>query len=523
MTIVPPEMPQFDEFGRPIQKYPVVNTGAMPVAQAQMPAPVAQAPAAQAPVAQMPAPIADQFAPVQLPTVPPNPAQQGITALTPPNREDPQYRNGKFRTIMNAVAGGLAGAANPAAGVQVGSALHDMKYNRAMQDYKTKLGSLQAQDVAYQEPVAQGEKEATLGIQRGSGQALGAYRSVEAGAAQDRARVAQEESDRKKDADKVKASRSKMLNQLTQHQIDNPKVDDLQYIASLEPEDQPDAIKLLQQMHEAKQSSLDLIEAQHKAAAKGTIAGGGTPGALGQVEAKAEAQARGQSRGAEEGKPEIDESTLNALVSKAKVDPGSAESEVKLLPDKQKRQVLAAMGASGDVLQHLSTREQDRLYSSYITRNHTANVRELLKDPQIVQNLGPVAGRLEIIKGRIGTGGQQEPDQLDTSKVDMSKMSPTGQQKMGEFLNYLTYMIAWESTNLSAGTRPAWQLVKMLQATGPRASMAPDRIEGSLKAVDRSIQSTIDGILHPGQIRTSSRPVTAPSSGGMKIDWDKVK
>ena len=125
----------------------------------------------------------------------------------------------------------------------------------------------------------------------------------------------------------------------------------------------------------------------------------------------------------------------------------------------------------------------------------------------IAKNLGVIGGRLEIIKGKIGTG---EPDTLDYTKA-IAGLNPTEAGKMGEFLNFLNYMVIWESTNLS-GTRPAQSLVNSLRETGARASMSQDRLLGSLKAVEDSVNNSM-GVLLPNRDKEKTTP-----AGRVRID-----
>jgi len=81
--------------------------------------------------------------------VPEMPAQTAQAQIHPLNREDPQYQNGRLRNVLNAIAGGLAGAAGgPEAGIKVGSSLRDMKFNRAQDAQNRRMALLKPQVVS---------------------------------------------------------------------------------------------------------------------------------------------------------------------------------------------------------------------------------------------------------------------------------------------------------------------------------------------------------------------------------------
>ena len=58
------------------------------------------------------------------------------TVLAMPQRQD--YNPGKLRTVLNAIAGGFAGAAGHP---EIGMKLRDQPFNNAIADWKTKFGA----------------------------------------------------------------------------------------------------------------------------------------------------------------------------------------------------------------------------------------------------------------------------------------------------------------------------------------------------------------------------------------------
>lgn len=162
MLMIPPEEPQYDEYGRPIK--PVV-------------APVMQAPQQ---------PINPNFSPIPIQPSPATPAESQLSNLQLPERS--QFHNSKLRTVLNAIAGGLAGASGGAkVGLTTGQELRDQPYNRAMEDYGTKVARLKTLRESEKEQVGRSEKEIELGVRRGTGEATADYKGRTADINQEKA------------------------------------------------------------------------------------------------------------------------------------------------------------------------------------------------------------------------------------------------------------------------------------------------------------------------------------------------
>src|ERR1017187_9097763 len=251
--------PQYDEFGRPINhSIPLPYINQMPVNMAQpiglAPQPQVspipnqiypQIPEAPVPVAQPgnqpDATLAHVVAPggVQqqqgIQPVPPLPAQAALEAapvgsIAVPQRNDPAYQNSRLRTVMNAIAGGLAGAAGgPKAGMEAGSYLHDMKYNRAMGDYTNNLG-LQEKKVKSEE-----ERQKV-----GNLEYLSPFKAEAIGAKANKDTASVGQTDRKltaqEEENKSKELRRQVLNEKTQWELTNPGRNPLEFKMNLSPE-----------------------------------------------------------------------------------------------------------------------------------------------------------------------------------------------------------------------------------------------------------------------------------------------
>jgi hypothetical protein len=155
--------PQYDEFGRPIKN--VISPSAMQlptIDQALQRQPVATAPGTTGP----------DFSPVNIQPAQPLPSEQVRQGIQPLDPNDPQYKNSRLRTVLNAIASGLAGAAGGSkAGIETADALTNAKFNRAQQQQNRILQLATMQGDVEKEQIARAEKAAQLGIQRGKEQA----------------------------------------------------------------------------------------------------------------------------------------------------------------------------------------------------------------------------------------------------------------------------------------------------------------------------------------------------------------
>jgi hypothetical protein len=485
-------MPQVDEFGRPLKQFipPMIQTAPQQPYQIPEPPMAQQALSIPSPVPQVQS--APQ-GPAQIPQIQPTaagPAQTAIESapvppLAPPQRGDPQYTNGRLRTVLNAIAGGLAGASGgPKVGMEVGTSLRDSKYNRAMQDYNTNLGLRTQQAASESNRQKIGETAAGLAPKIVTADSLANSRAGNL-------EVRKGELTVKQDDQKSKQSHREELGKYTEWKMQpgHEKLDDLQYLTSLSEDEAPAALAMLKKINEAKGNTPEAKAANATAVRQANIdtdaANIPKIAAVSGAKGFATASNAAAGRTAEEGSQittEMQTSYQNLL----KNDPTTATATLKMLPPGARLKLLNQAGIPAA----LPAKEQERLFNSKITLAHVGTARKLATDPMISKNLGALSGRLEIIKGKIGTG---DPDTLDYSKA-IANLKPTEARKMGEFLNFLNYMVVWESTNLS-GTRPAQRLIESLRETGARASMSQDRLLGALDAIDKSVKNTIGAIL----------------------------
>jgi hypothetical protein len=312
--------PELDEYGRPRLISPVVGMSRMSPPP-QIPEPPAQTSLPQySQPPQMPSPVAvatgDPFAPIHAQPATPGPYQQQIlNRAAPPDINDPQYKNSRLRTVLNAIAGGLAGAAGgPEAGVKVGAGLRDAKFNRAQEAYDRQTEDLKLKAGIEKEQQTRGEKEVTETTQRGTAILSGEKKQSDAALGEKKLDLATKEQASK---DKHRLE----LGKYTEWKMNNPKLDDLQYFMSLPDEDVPAAIAMMKKVNETKgntpeakgaikaaQTQADINtkslpenlrkEQQITAAtgagsAGGRIAGESTPAALKGTEQHAGAQAKG--------------------------------------------------------------------------------------------------------------------------------------------------------------------------------------------------------------------------------------
>lgn len=248
MQIIPPDQPQYDQFGRPIPQPGVVSgfnpqhvlnaTNATP-AQPVIPPQASVLTDTQGP--QMtPIPPSMRQQPQVMPQpsfapLPPTTAQSAAqTGLPIPQRQD--YQAHGLHRVLNAIAGGFAGAAGHP---EVGNQLAQRPYENAVADWQRKIGQLKTAADIDTELQRQG-------VQKAVAQTGAEYKGITA-----------EQNQQKIDTSKtVAASKQKHLEQLGKYTEwkmlpENQKKDDLQYLMSLPPEEQADALKMMTTMKQA--------------------------------------------------------------------------------------------------------------------------------------------------------------------------------------------------------------------------------------------------------------------------------
>lgn len=116
--------------------------------------------------------------------------------------------------------------------------------------------------------------------------------------------------------------------------------------------------------------------------------------------------------------------------------------------------------------------------AAQITLGHAKQLREIIQDPQIQANLGPILGRIQDVEGNWGGN--------PTGLVD-----PEKEQML---LSYIKMNMLREA-RLLGGNRPAWQVINMLKTSSPSAKQVYSRFLGALDAEEAGAQRTMEGIL----------------------------
>jgi len=133
---------------------------------------------------------------------------------------------------------------------------------------------------------------------------------------------------------------------------------------------------------------------------------------------------------------------------------------------------------------------------------HINNVMGYLKDPEIQANVGPLVGRLSLLKSK--TGKPQD----DYWNVDLTSLS----QKEQAYLTSLQQLLNWEVKNVS-GNRPAAQVFDRLKATSANPYMNVQQQKGALEGIYKSVNVVINSALGktdqsniPADFKGSSSP-----------------
>ena len=255
-------IPIYDQDGNLI--HPAIDIGALtqntPQVQNYTPVPDAQKmqsiPAPQVSAPQAPQVNLQNLMPVQLqqpkPTITPDKASPGeskIAQLVPPDINDPDFKNSKVRTFLNALAGGLAGASGgPKVGYEIGSQLRDQKYNRALGQYNKQLALSQDQSKASQDQFERGYKLADLTQRAKTADSLNVYREGQLEGKDKDRDLKNLDLQRKQKQDETRAKYLKWRE-------DNPKLTDTQFLLSLPSEEQQDAIQIVHDINAAKRES----------------------------------------------------------------------------------------------------------------------------------------------------------------------------------------------------------------------------------------------------------------------------
>lgn len=483
----PPELPEYDEFGRRIVR---------PVE-----APQAVTQFIGSPSFPPPLPTATG---IPITPVPPLPKQAELESMQMPRRED--YPRSKARTILSAIAGGLAGAAaGPATGMQVGSALANARYNQAVEDRKRMMEMLAPQVASEKERMRLGEESVKAATQALTARSLDESRRMQAQAALGRVDVAQATLDVKRQEEARKAKLTDISIKAKQWAMNNPN-NPYQILGNIDPSDTEAMQAALQQIREvtkvkaedtaakvqakidveAKPENVKKIETVSRARGfsgmAGRVAATGTPEAL-EAERKA-----AEARKVETPLTQDDIDAANTLIEKVRKNPDSYSDVMKETPAKLKTSVIAGLGKENIMPKNLNADEQKRLITIRTTINHANTILSLIEDPDIRPNLGP-------IMGRVGVGAQiLGSSRLSTVPRPGETESPA--QKEARLLTAMTQTVGWEAASLTGG-RGGVRIIDYLKQTSPQYKGDYDRIKGNANGLIISAGNQLKAIFNP--------------------------
>lgn len=160
-------------------------------------------------------------------------------------------------------------------------------------------------------------------------------------------------------------------------------------------------------------------------------------------------------------------------------DPNSYWKYLQSLPPVARRGVELAVPPQV----YLTGGQEDRLGNANVTLWHVETLRDMLKDPFIKENLGPIIGRINLADSTWGGN-------------DVGS-NPEDVQKEQAFLSFLTSNLLWETTS-GVGTRPARQTIELIKRTAPRGSETIERIIGALEAEEKSAKNVQKGLVTGG-------------------------
>lgn len=236
----PPNIPRYDEFGRLIS-----YTDAPP-----------------------------DYSPVTIAPSPPTANEQALANLQIPQAQD--YRPNRLHTVLNAIAGGLAGlSGGPKVGLEVGRNLSEHPFNVAMQNYLQQQALLKDKSSVEEKQFTRGKEAAQLGIQRGGAMGLNTKR----------------EADVERDKEKLKQATTKQVSldqyrkaklDFEKFKLDNPQLPPeiraAEFLMNMSEEDRPAAREAIKDLH--PQLSPEAAAAKVKAETTARIDASTTPEAI---------------------------------------------------------------------------------------------------------------------------------------------------------------------------------------------------------------------------------------------------
>jgi hypothetical protein len=472
--IIAPQEDQYDEFGRPLSR-PLY-----PQYQQPMFAPPPSENMGQGPtIASIPPGYNPRPA-----IVPDRPTQGESMPIQMPNYQDPQFRNSRLRTVLNAIAGGLAGAAGgPIAGMKVGEGLRDVKYNRAMQDYDNQVGEQKRVLEIEKGQYGRSEKAQQLKTAETVGESkLLSAENARIAAEERNARLEKEANTHKQRADTYE-NNSKALTKerdalADKHKLQAQQIEELNKIMVMPFGPERDKkVTEYNKLFKPKESGDEKAETAGKvreAQLKKEAQFGG-PAAKAKTTATLEAKAAAPIS-------DDDQAALDLHVQRSIDNPDSIQDIVKQIPrNLQSRYWSRLSDLDVKIPKVLTPKLQETVTSAKTAINHANTIRDLIKDPDMQKALGPIAGRLTEGGNIVGKS--------------VYNTGPAA-QKEAQLLGMLRYLITFEASSTS-GTRPSWQLIQFLKGTSPGMRMDDSKFQGALDAVITSAGNRLAGIYSP--------------------------
>lgn len=441
----------YDELGRKIQS-PDPNITPVQVASASPPI-IAPNPPVQSQT--------QQIQPVNIPMASAGPAETQALALSQQMPQIADYPQSRGRTILNAIAAGLAGASGgPQVGLQTAKSLTNVPYQRALEDWQRRVAALQL-------PL---QTEAAQYARGAKGVELGETEATRRQSADIAAKQQQIEADRLKEKDNYDRIRL----DIERDKINKPSQlkEKLNYLKD------PNLRKELEYLYELKNEGKRKTREEKAAEEEDALK-------LRQKYAKTIAMATEEGYQEVKKKAGEDPDLLARALTQRQQNPQFFENWLKAQSTPQKSWLLRVM----DTPPFLPAKEQTAYTSAKTTLGHLDSLKEMIKDPYIKANIGPIVGRIQSAEGAVGG--------------NPVGATPEQAQKEQQFLSFLTLYMIWESTNLSGGNRPAWQLIQAVKSASPAARMTPERFMGAIDAGEKSIGNRMAAIMGgykvPGQ------------------------
>ena len=471
---------------------------------------------------------ASQTAPQQ-PVIPPTiqpvaaqPNQATFESMKAPVATDPQFKNSRLRTVLNAIAGGLAGAAGgPEAGIKVGSALHDSKYNRAMQDFNTQFELKKAQAGSEAGRMKSGETAALLPSKIDASDALAGQRRTNTV-------LAPKEFERKQAETASKAKDREVRQKRLQDKLDQLPAEfrNMKALNDLSDDEKEKYLDTYLQMHpkettsEKTQAAIDVKSTPENLAKQAkTAQATGMAGASGRALGTAEGEI------AAEKLPE-NQSRIESYAKQLNDNPDQYYNQIDKVPPKLKAAVTEAfLAKNNDIVNKLPPTQHTAVANSQVALKHADNIQRLFDDPDIKNNWGPIHGRMNQIMSKYGGKSLNDPAEQQAAYQDImstgAKLGITGKEQ--ELMGYLAYLVTYEASSAS-GTRPSWQLINFLKSeASPQPRMERDRFQGAINVVRGSAVARIKGAFDKtksGMPMASDANKTVDSDGW---DWGAIK